>query len=92
MYVDELVAAHTVNTMPLDTLKAVADHGRISGPTAQHDPDADLAALADAGIDMREVTDELLADGVKLFEDAMNRLLAGIDERRSRTAEPSRGA
>ncbi len=38
MYVDELVGAHTVNTMPLATLEAVADHGRISGPTAQHDP------------------------------------------------------
>ncbi len=82
MYVDELVAAHTVNTMPLDTLKAVADHGRVSGPTAKHNPADDLAALHSAGIDLAEVTDELLVDGVKLFEDAMNRLLAGIEERR----------
>jgi transaldolase len=81
MYVDELVGAHTVNTMPLNTLEAVADHGHISGPTAQHDPQADLDALAKAGIDMTEVTDELLADGVKQFEDAMNRLLAGVAER-----------
>ncbi len=82
MYVDELVGPHTVNTMPLQTLMAVADHGRSSGPTARHDPDADLAALADAGIDLREVTDELLADGVKLFEDAMTRLLNGIERSR----------
>jgi transaldolase len=81
MYVDELVAAHTVNTMPLTTLQAVADHGHITGPTAEHDPQAELDALTAAGIDMSEVTDELLVDGVKQFEDAMNRLLGGIAER-----------
>ncbi|MGO9956307.1 MAG: transaldolase [Solirubrobacteraceae bacterium] len=82
MYVDELVAPLTVNTMPLETLQAVADHGHVSGPTAQHDPSDELAALAKAGIDMREVTDELLVEGVQKFEDAMNGLLAGIEERR----------
>jgi transaldolase/glucose-6-phosphate isomerase len=91
MYVDELVAAHTVNTMPMQTLIAVADHGQIRGPTAQHDPDAELRALADAGIDLDEVTEELLVDGVKLFEAAMKRLLAGIEERRQAvvTGKPS---
>ena len=88
-YVDDLVGAHTVNTMPLATLQAVADHGTVSGPTAQHDPDADLQALRDAGIDLTDVTDELLADGVTQFEDAMNRLLAGIEERRDRARQGS---
>ncbi len=82
MYVSELVGAHTVNTMPLATLQAVADHGRVSGPTAQRDPEEDLTALSNAGIDLVEVTDELLIDGVKQFEDAMTRLLDGIEERR----------
>jgi transaldolase/glucose-6-phosphate isomerase len=82
-YVEELVAAHTVNTMPMATLHAFADHGRVHGPTAEHDPTPDLDALRQAGIDMDQVTDELLEDGVKQFEDAMNRLLAGIDERRA---------
>jgi transaldolase / glucose-6-phosphate isomerase len=86
MYVDGLVGARTVNTMPMATLHAVADHGHVSGPTAEQDPSEDLAALADAGIDMTQVTDELLIDGVKQFEDAMTRLLAGIDERRSAVA------
>jgi transaldolase len=86
MYVDELVGAHTVNTMPLATLEAVADHGHISGPTAQRDPAEDLKAIADAGIDMSEVTDELLVDGVKQFEEAMTRLLDGIEERRRAAA------
>ena len=38
MYVDGLVGAHTVNTMPLPTLLAFADHGKVTGPTAEHDP------------------------------------------------------
>jgi transaldolase len=82
MYVDDLVAAHTVNTMPLATLEAVADHGTISGPTAKHNPDETLAALEAAGIDLVEVTAELLDAGVKQFEDAMSHLLDGIEERR----------
>jgi transaldolase / glucose-6-phosphate isomerase len=82
-YVEELVGAHTVNTMPLNTLMAFADHGNLTGPTVEEDPSEDLKALAEAGIDMQEVTDELLVDGVKQFESAMNRLLAGIDEERA---------
>ena len=84
MYVDGLVAPHTVNTMPMATLQAVADHGHISGPSAETDPIEDLEALAKAGIDMDKVTDELLADGVKQFTDAMNRLLEGIEEKAPR--------
>ncbi len=37
-YVDELVGAHTVNTMPMATLHAVAEHGKVTGPTAERDP------------------------------------------------------
>jgi transaldolase/glucose-6-phosphate isomerase len=92
MYVDGLIAPHTVNTMPLATLLAVADHGTVPGPTGEQDPTADLAALAQAGIDMNQVTDELLVDGVEQFEEAMSRLLAGIEERRAAvvTGRPSR--
>ena len=82
MYVDELVGPHVVNTMPLQTLLAVADHGHVRGPTAEHDPTPVLAALAEAGIDMRRVTDELLVDGIKQFEHAFSQLLLGIEARR----------
>src|SRR5205823_6210260 len=50
MYVDELVGPHTVNTMPMATLHAVADHGKLSGPTAEIDPTAQLEALREAGL------------------------------------------
>jgi transaldolase len=83
MYVEDLVGPHCVNTMPQATLDAVADHGRISGPTVEHNPEQALAALHEAGIDLRQVTDELLADGVKKFEDAMTELLDGIEKKRA---------
>ncbi len=82
-YVDGLIAGETVNTMPLATMMAVADHGEVPGVTAEEDPASVLEALAEAGIDMKQVTDELLVDGVKQFEDAIARLLAGIDEQRA---------
>jgi transaldolase len=83
MYVEDLVGPHCVNTMPQATLDAVADHGRISGPTVEHNPEEALAALREAGIDLVAVTDELLADGVKKFEDAMTELLDGIEKKRA---------
>lgn len=81
MYVDELVGPHTVNTMPLKTLRAFGEHGHISGVTARRDPEEDLEALARAGVSMTEITDELLVAGVQQFEDAMGRLLEGIEKR-----------
>jgi transaldolase/glucose-6-phosphate isomerase len=83
MYVDELVGPHTVNTMPLTTLLAVADHGHIQGPTAEVDSSEDLDALTKAGIDLEDVTEALLVDGIEQFEDAMRRLLEGIESRRA---------
>jgi transaldolase len=59
-YVDSLVAPHTVNTMPAPTLLACEEQLEVTGPTADQDPSAELAALADAGIDMRDVTEKLL--------------------------------
>ncbi len=82
-YVDELIAPHTVNTMPLATLNAVGDHGKVGPATATIDPTAELNALQAVGIDMTAVTEQLLDDGIKLFQDAMTSLLAGIDKART---------
>ncbi len=82
-YVDGLIAPHTVNTMPMATLHAFADHGEVRGATAEADPGEDLDALRSAGIDLDEVTEELLVDGIEQFEAAMGRLLDGIELQRS---------
>jgi len=84
-YVDELVAPDTVNTMPLPTLLAFADHGEVSGTSGDVEADevtGELEALAEAGIDLNDVTAKLLRDGVKLFEDAMEKLIAGVESQR----------
>jgi transaldolase/glucose-6-phosphate isomerase len=82
MYVDGLVGPETVNTMPMATLLAAADHAKVEGNTVEIDPDPDLRALAEAGIDLDEVTAKLLADGVDKFVEPMEKLLEGIDEKR----------
>src|SRR3954470_23998945 len=82
LYVEGLVGPETVNTMPMATLLAAADHARIEGNTVEIDPEPDLRALAEAGIDLDEVTAKLLADGVEKFVEPMEKLLEGIDEKR----------
>jgi transaldolase/glucose-6-phosphate isomerase len=82
MYVEDLVGPETVNTMPMATLLATGDHASIEGATADQDPTADLKALADAGIDLTDVTDQLLREGVEKFVEPMEKLLDGIDTKR----------
>ena len=83
MYVDELVAPHTVNTMPMATLHAVADHSEYSGgATGDQDPSEDLAALAEAGIDMSDVTDTLLREGIEKFVEPFDELIRGVESAR----------
>ena len=82
LYVDNLVAPHTVNTMPMATLLAAGDHADPKPGSADLDPDPDLRALAEAGIDLEDVTAKLLREGVEKFVEPMEALLAGIDEKR----------
>jgi transaldolase/glucose-6-phosphate isomerase len=77
IYVEELIGADTVDTIPPATFDAFRDHGKLRNSLTE-----DLAAarttmdnLAKAGISMKEVTDKLLVDGVKLFADAFKTLL-----------------
>jgi transaldolase/glucose-6-phosphate isomerase len=82
MYVYGLVAPHTVNTMPLPTLTAAGREGEVAGATADQDPTADLEALGEAGIDLDDVTGQLLRDAIELFEVPMKKLLDGIEAKR----------
>jgi transaldolase/glucose-6-phosphate isomerase len=82
MYVYGLVGPHTVNTMPLPTLTAAARDGDVTGATAADDPSPDLDALRDAGINMEDVTDKLLRDGIEAFLVPMAKLLDGIESKR----------
>jgi transaldolase len=78
-YVDSLVAPDTVNTMPMPTLLACAEELEVSGPTASADPAADLERLAEAGIDMGDVTKTLLEQGIDKFVEPFDALIGGIE-------------
>ena len=80
-YVLELVAPHTVNTMPQSTLDAVINHGIFKGNTIAGKYDQArlvFQELAELGISIDRVTADLEADGVKKFADAWNELLASV--------------
>jgi transaldolase len=82
-YVDELVVRGVVNTMPGATLEAVADHGRITGDTVHGTQAASAAVitgLAQLGIDIDQVTDQLETEGVSKFETSWSELLATVAE------------
>lgn len=83
MYVSQLVAPHTVNTMPEATLNAVAEHGEITGATANtgyHEARAVFAQLSELGIEVDEVTELLEVEGVQKFMDSWSVLLEGVQQ------------
>jgi transaldolase / glucose-6-phosphate isomerase len=77
MYVEELIGAETVDTIPPATFDAFRDHGRVRPSLTENVEEAAkvMASLEKAGISMKEVTEKLVVDGVKLFADAFNQLL-----------------
>jgi len=79
-YVDDLVAPDTVNTMPMPTLLAAAERAEVSGATADQDASAALAALAEAGVDMEDVTKKLLTEGIEAFVKSFDSLIEGVEQ------------
>ena len=82
-YVVQLVAPHTVNTMPEATLDAVADHGKVTGDTVTSSYPAAQQVLSDlkaAGIDYDDVVNLLEREGVEKFEDSWNDLIASVTD------------
>ncbi|HXQ27382.1 MAG TPA: transaldolase [Candidatus Acidoferrales bacterium] len=82
LYVEELIGPDTVDTIPPATYDAFRNHGK---PRASLEEGIDAARktmldLARAGISMKAVTDQLTDDGVKLFADAFDKLLAAVDK------------
>jgi transaldolase len=78
LYVEELIGADTVDTIPPATFDAFRDHGKLRPSLTENVEGAakTMADLAKAGISMKEVTEKLLTDGVKLFGEAFTTLLA----------------
>ncbi|NEE02170.1 transaldolase [Phytoactinopolyspora halotolerans] len=81
MYVEDLVAPDTVNTMPESTLEATADHGEITGDTIRPNREnawETLAAIKSVGVDLDDATQVLEDEGVEKFEASWNDLLDSV--------------
>jgi len=88
MYVEGLIGPDTINTLPPATLETFAQHG-IARRTIDADLDTARQQLADLerlGIAMEDVTDFLVADGVKRFADSYAALLLAVDAKRAQLA------
>jgi transaldolase len=84
IYVEELIGADTVNTMPAATIEAYQDHGE---PEAHLERDLDGAhrvfdRLKEAGVDYDDVTDTLEREGVDKFSASFDELIAALDAKR----------
>ena len=85
LYIEELIGPDTVNTIPPATLDAFRSHGRVRSATVAAGVDearAALSKLAQLGIDLDAIAEELQADGVAAFASAYDSVLAGLERKK----------
>ena len=94
LYVDNLIGPETVNTMPQSTLEAFRDHGVVKNTITEglEEARAQLAQLAELGIDLDEITHKLTEDGIEQFAKSFDALMASIEEKRKRVVAGERAA
>jgi len=85
MYVEQLIGRDTVNTLPMATLEAFRDHGRVVPGLERpdRDPGEVLDRIAALGIDLDAVTVQLQVDGVAAFAASYDELLAALEAKRA---------
>ncbi|MFN2289779.1 MAG: bifunctional transaldolase/phosoglucose isomerase [Anaerolineae bacterium] len=88
MYVDSLIGPHTVNTVPPQTLSAYLDHGLVACTLEEglEESQAQLAQLAELGVDLDAITDTLQVEGVAAFAQSFKSLMESIAAKRARMA------
>jgi transaldolase/glucose-6-phosphate isomerase len=91
LYVEELIGPDTVNTIPPATFAAFRDHGQLRASLSENIEEAHdtMETLAQVGISMTEVTDQLLAEGVQLFAEAFDKLLKAVANK-AKAAKPAK--
>jgi transaldolase / glucose-6-phosphate isomerase len=85
LYVEELIGPDTINTMPLATIEAFRDHGKLRDTLQADIAEAQrlLGELDRAGVSLQAVTDKLIRDGVRLFADADDKLFGAVAHKRT---------
>ncbi len=89
LYVEELIGPETINTMPLETIKAFQDHGEVRGDTVLEgvdDAERLLDELREAGVDYDDVVETIEAEGVQKFSASFAELIDGIRAKRGALA------
>ena len=88
LYVEELIGPQTVDTMPLETITAFLDHGRVERTLDRDVADARqaISRVEALGIPMERVTDELIAEGVASFAKSFDELIGSIESKREELA------
>ena len=89
MYVEDLIGPETVNTMPLETIEAFQDHGKVAGDTVLEGIDEArdlLVQLEKVGVSYADVVETIEAEGVQKFSDSFDELLDGIRAKRGELA------
>ena len=83
LYVEQLIGPDTVNTMPPATIEAFRDHGEVARTVDAQLPAAErtIADLGAVGIDLGDVTDKLLRDGLASFQKSFESLTAGLERK-----------
>jgi transaldolase len=84
-YVEPLIGNETINTMPPETLKAYRDHGKPALRLQENTQEANdvLESLAEIGVDLNALTQQLEDEGVMKFIKALNQLMAALGEKRA---------
>jgi transaldolase / glucose-6-phosphate isomerase len=85
LYVEELIAADTINTMPPSTMDAFRDHGKVRASLEENIDQARqvMAPLERSGISIDTVTAQLVEEGVQLFAEAFDKLLGALSRKRA---------
>jgi transaldolase/glucose-6-phosphate isomerase len=85
MYIDTLIGKDTVNTVPPATLKAFKDHGKVAETLTEglDEIEQTMDKLAEVGVDIDQVTNQLQLDAVALFVEAFENLLDQVDAKRN---------
>jgi transaldolase len=88
LYVETLIGPNTVNTMPDETIVAFRDHGRAVVTIGEGLDEARAAfqSLAELGIDMQAVGEQLSAEGVDKFAQSFDKLFGVIADKRQKLA------
>jgi transaldolase len=82
LYIDELIGKDTVNTIPPATWDSFRDHGKLRASLTENVEEAEqtLKNLEKAGISLKEATDKLLVDAVRLFVEPFDKMIAAVEK------------